>query len=285
MLQGASDWWYGSADTKTDEPDDEQHSGQTSNQTETENADTETDEKKEEAFSISFKPELDSISCLDPVICMFKLVDFKSAITSMLAKQFESPKLTAKEHQGLLALFDKILATGLPSRPYLLLYERMKVGEVILSYFASLSPTNPDAFGCWHRWVVYLLDATMTAKLAPDAVSDSKLAAFYATQGSQVGFDRQGRFIWFVSTKHYDGDIDDDTQRKAVVLMLLSFFWDWKRDAMDLGVLRSGIRSHLDLSAWAVNLISWSTVTAIKDAMVCQGSESSLVKVLQKTSH
>merc|ERR1719334_1478003 len=112
MLQGASDWWYGAADTKTDDADDKQ--------TDPQNNDDE--EKKEEPFDISFKPELDSISCLDPVICMFKLVDFKSAITSMLAKQFESPALTPKELEGLLTLFTKILSVGLPTKPYLALY-------------------------------------------------------------------------------------------------------------------------------------------------------------------
>lgn len=104
--------------------------------------------------------------------------------------------------------------------------------------------------------------------LSSDKVNNFDLEKFYNTTANEVGYDNKGRLVWFVSTKCYDGYIDDDTQRKGVILLLTSFFWDKKNDKFDLEILRKGVASHMNLSDWSINLVGWSTINAIKDAMI-----------------
>jgi len=254
MLQSASDWWYGT-ESKAEEKDDDDNDTK-----------QQKEESKNEKFEIEFKRELQSVSCLDPVIALFKLIDLEQAVKQLLSRQFEN-KLIDKESNELLGLFTKIYQHGVPSKAYLQLYEKeIKIGEIILSYFASFSATNPDGFGCWTRWIEYRLNAEISSKLA--SVKEESLRKFYQTGANQIGHDNKGRFIWFTATQKYDGYIDDDTQRKAVILLLMSFQWDRKNNTFDLNVLRNGICAYIDLSHWSMTLIGWSTVYAIKDAMV-----------------
>merc|ERR1712228_47615 len=155
---------------------------------------------------------------------------------------------------------------GISSHSLLTVYSELKIGEIILSFFASLSPTNPAPFDCFDRWIKYRMQKDIISKI--NKVKNKDLLKFYETNANQIGYDNDNRVIWFVSTEKYDGYIDDDTQRKGVMLLIMSFFWDLKLNKFNLHTLRHGILSHLNLSHWSMSLISMSTVYAIKDNMV-----------------
>ena len=263
MLQSASDWWYGTEETKANEPNDTQDNNENPENTDT---DDESDQKMQK-LDIKFEKNLQCISSLDPIISMFKLINFEKGITALLSKQFEN-KLTEKETNVILSLFVKIYQMGIASHSLLSLYTELKIGEIILSYFASLSPTNPPPFECFDRWIKYRMDKDIRMKL--NSVDNGKLLKFYETNSNQIGFGNKGRLIWFVSTEKYDGYIDDDTQRKGVMLLIMSFFWDLRENKFNLHTLRHGILSHINLSHWSMTqpIMSWSTVYAIKDNMV-----------------
>ena len=223
MLQAASDWYWGSS------PADD---GKNADQND-ESPETDEPESKEEEFHVEIEADLESVRCRDPIIMMFKLIDFDNGIQNLLTTQF-ADKLTKKESDGLMDLFAAILKMGIPSKVHLAVYSKMMIGEVILSFFASMSPTNPDAFDCWDRWLKYRLNEDIHEQL--NAVDNQSLNKFFGTNSNAIGYDNNGKVMWCILSKHYDGYIDDDTQRKAVILLLMSFFWDLNRDQMDLKV-------------------------------------------------
>jgi len=263
-LQAASDWYWGTGAAANDNDSAEKKEDKNAAQN-PENDDEKAESKEESDFHVEIEPELESVQCRDPILMMFKLLDFEKGIGSLLNLQF-GDDLTEKESEGLMELFTTIYKTGIPTKNHLAAFSKMMVGEVILSFFASVSPTNPDAFGCWDRWLQYRLNEDIHSKL--NEVDPKSLNKFFSTNSNAMARDSNGQPIWCILSKHYDGYIDDDTQRKAVILLLMSFFWNLSSDRMDLEVLRQGIKALLNLDHWSLQLIGWSTVYAIKDAMV-----------------
>eukprot|EP01083_Nonionella_stella_P083898 232057_1 len=263
MLQSASDWWYG---PETKDPEDDTNDKKESNDDDTDaKTEIKQPDEEDEEVEIEFEKELDSISCVDVVLSLFKLTDFEKVVQTMISKQFPDD-LTDKERTEIYELFSKIHLLGVTTKSKLTVYSELKIGFIILSYFASLSATNPNAFGCWNRWVTYRRRKDI--RIGLQNVKAENLEKFYATKSNEFGYDNKGRLIWFVSTKDYDGFIDDDTQRKGYMSLLMSFLWDIKTNTFDLKTLRGGVQSHIDVSHFSMSLISWSTVYAIKDCLV-----------------
>eukprot|EP00485_Elphidium_margaritaceum_P024429 CAMPEP_0202713954 /NCGR_PEP_ID=MMETSP1385-20130828/62004_1 /ASSEMBLY_ACC=CAM_ASM_000861 /TAXON_ID=933848 /ORGANISM="Elphidium margaritaceum" /LENGTH=341 /DNA_ID=CAMNT_0049374511 /DNA_START=26 /DNA_END=1051 /DNA_ORIENTATION=- len=256
-LQSASSWWYGGAPSPA--------GGLDTNE-------VKSDEKEEakddfsEKVTIALEKNVKCLKCRDHIIVLFQLVDLASAIKQLLKQQF-GDQLTEKECTEILALFTAICDAGVPTKGHFIIYsEELFIAEIIMSYFSSYSETNPDAIGCWDRWLKYRLNKDISQSLK--TVSHEQLQKFYGTQSNAVGFARNNKLIWFTSTENYDGYIDNDTQRKGMILLLTSFYWNRKNDKLDLNVLRGGIYAFMNLSHWTINLIGLSTMYAIKDAMV-----------------
>ena len=253
MLQSASDWWYGTENKESSE-DKEKN---------LENNDEKKDEVDDEEIEIEFKKELKSITFIDPVISLFKLIDFENTIKQLLISNFNN-KLTEEELSELIALFNKIYKNGVKTKLRLKIYvEEIEIGEIILSYFAKVSHTNPGEYECWERWIKYRINKEISLKLAE--VKKENLEKFINSQAIEIGYDNKGRLICFFSTKNYDGYIDADTQRKAALLIIQSFGWNKIKNEFDLNVLRKGILAHLNLSDFSINIAGWATISALKD--------------------
>ena len=179
MLQSASDWWYGTGENKdstTEDQDKDKEKNLDNNNEDEKKADDAIEE--EEKIEIEFKKELKSVKCTDFVISIFKLIDFEASIKLLLKTQFDD-KLTETECSGILSLFNKILEVGVPTKSYLSSYsDEILIGEIILSYFASISPTNPDEFGCWDRWIKYRLNKEISNGLSSEKVKTENLEKF-----------------------------------------------------------------------------------------------------------
>ena len=233
MLQAASDWYWGAEPAPNDNDNKDNGDVDGAENPENDDAKAESKEPEEPEFHIEIEPELESVRCRDPILMMFKLIDFEKGIQNLLTVQF-GDKLTKSESDGLMDLFGAIFKLGIPSKSHLAAFSKMMIGEVILSYFASVSPTNPDAFGCWDRWLQYRLIEDIHAKL--NSVDSKSLTKWFSPGGNAIAYDNDGKIVCCILSKHYDGYLDDDTQRKAVILLLMSFFWDLSSDQMDLKV-------------------------------------------------
>jgi len=175
----------------------------------------------------------------------------------------DSLSLTAEEKKGILSLCEWVKTDKVSIR----LSREMWMAELVISYFSSLSPTNPDMFGCWRRWAVYRADHAGVDSALYN-VSASKVRAFLDSGVFSIGFDKERRPVWFLNTEHYDDSFGADVITKACTLFAASLHWDLKKNELDLLALRRGICVYANLSHWSINMVSWGTIAAAKKALV-----------------
>jgi len=175
----------------------------------------------------------------------------------------DSLSLSAEEKKGILSLCEWVKSDKVSGR----LSGDLWMSELVISYFSSLSPTNPDMCGCWRRWAVYRADhASMDSALYN--VSAAKLRAFLDTGVFSIGFDKERRPVWFVNTEHFDDSFGADVVTKALTLFAASLHWDLRKNELDLLALRRGICVYANFSHWSINMVSWSTMNTSKKLLI-----------------
>jgi len=138
----------------------------------------------------------------------------------------------------------------------------MLMAEIIMAYFSSLSPTNPDIFGCWKKWITYRSDHSLYG------VNPQKLKAFFDSGIFSIGFDNERRPVWFINTEYYDDTFGQDIITKAAILWVSSLHWNLNKNEFDLFALRRGLSVYVNMSHFSINMISWSILQSVKKAVV-----------------
>lgn len=152
-----------------------------------------------------------------------------------LNRYLDSLNLTQQEKAGILKLCEWLKTEKLSIK----LCEEMWMAEIIISYFASLSPTNPDLYGTWRRWISYRSDHLEDGLYN---VNPAKLKAFFETGIFSIGFDKQRRPVWFVNSEGYDESaFGMEVITKACILWVASMQWDLAKNEYDLFALRRGL--------------------------------------------
>ena len=106
--------------------------------------------------------------------------------------------------------------------------------DLILSYYSSLSPTNPDIIGCWQRWTEYL------DKNPFNDANISNVRDIISTKFWNIGHDKNKKPVWFVSTEHYDDTYSSEDVNLASILFIKSMFCDKEKNTFDIVSLRQG---------------------------------------------
>ena len=148
-----------------------------------------------------------------------------------LNKYLDCLMLTKEEKKGILELCEWVKTEKLSIK----LCSEMWMAEIIITYFGSLSPTNPDLFGCWKRWITYRCDHGLYN------VNAKKLNEFFDTGIFSIGFDNQRRPIWFINTEHYDDTFGAEIITKASTLWVTSMLWNLSKNEYDMFALRRGL--------------------------------------------
>jgi len=179
-----------------------------------------------------------------------------------LNRYLDSLNLTKEEKAGILKLCEWVKTEKLSIK----LCEELWMSEIVVSYFASLSPTNPDLHGTWRRWIVWRMEHFNDGLYN---VNPKTLRQFLESGVFSVGFDKQRRPVWFLNTEGYDESrYGIEVITKACILMAASLQWDLAKNEYDLFALRGGISVYVNLSHWSINMASWSVIQAVKKAMV-----------------
>lgn len=179
-----------------------------------------------------------------------------------LNKYLDSLNLTNDEKKGILTLCEWVKTEKLSIK----LCSEMLMSEIIITYFSSLSPTNPDLFGCWKKWIIYRSDHGYDHSLYN--VNCNKLKQFFDSGIFSIGFDNERRPVWFINTEFYDDSFGSDIITKACILWVSSLLWNLKKNEFDLFALRRGLSVYVNLSHWSINMVSWSILQSVKKAMV-----------------
>jgi len=178
-----------------------------------------------------------------------------------LNRYLDSLCLTKEEKHGILTLCEWVKTEKLSIRQC----EEMWMAEIVITYFSSLSPTNPDLYGCWRKWINFRIDHLDDGLYN---VNPLRLRAFFETGIFSVGFDKQRRPVWFLNTEPYDDSFGVEVITKACILWVASLQWDLKKNEFDLFALRRGLSIYVNLSHWSINMASWGVINAVKRAMV-----------------
>jgi len=178
-----------------------------------------------------------------------------------LNRYLDSINLTMEEKSGILKLCEWVKTEKLSIK----LCEEMWMAEIVIAYFASLSPTNPDLNGTWRRWISYRSDHLDDGLYN---VNPKRLIEFFESGIFSIGFDKQRRPVWFCNTEGYDDSFGVEVITKACILWVASLQWDLTKNEYDMFALRRGLSVYCNLSHWSINMASWSVIQAVKKAMV-----------------
>lgn len=140
--------------------------------------------------------------------------------------------------------------------------EELCLGDMIMSYYSSFSRSNPDAKGCWKRWVGYLDDSPLKD------VNFNRVKEFFATGLYNVAYDRENRPVFIINTKYYDDSFGPEITAKATVLFITSLLWNIRSNEFDFNALRKGVCVYADLSHYSINMLAWNVIQACKSALV-----------------
>eukprot|EP00484_Ammonia_sp_Unknown_P028167 CAMPEP_0197024712 /NCGR_PEP_ID=MMETSP1384-20130603/5214_1 /TAXON_ID=29189 /ORGANISM="Ammonia sp." /LENGTH=424 /DNA_ID=CAMNT_0042453141 /DNA_START=75 /DNA_END=1349 /DNA_ORIENTATION=+ len=177
-----------------------------------------------------------------------------------LSDYLDSLNLSKDEKKGILTLCEWVKSERLSIK----LCDDMWMADVVMAYFSSLSPTNPDLYACWKRWVTYRNDHV----LANDNVNTQRVKQLFDSGIFSIGFDNQRRPVWFINTEFYDDSFGVDVFSKACVLWISSLLFDLKKNEYDLFALRRGVSVYVNLSHWSINMCSWNIIQAVKKALI-----------------
>jgi hypothetical protein len=185
--------------------------------------------------------------------------DSPAAAIADLQLYLDSLKIEPEHQKGILELCDWIKTDDKLSMK---LSSEMWLSEVIIAYFSSLSPTNPDIVGCWKKWIAYKHDHPLRN------VSVSEIKRFFDSGVFAVGFDDERRPVWFINTEHYDSSFSTDVITKATTLWITSLLWNLRKNEFDLFALTRGVSAYVNLSHFNITSYSWSTIKSLKTAAV-----------------
>ena len=194
-----------------------------------------------------------NISSTSSILCITK--------TSQLRDFLASLHLSTHERNEILSLCEWIKSEKLSIK----ICQNIKIGEIILSYFSALSPTNPSMIGCFKRWVHF---RSKYDDIYDDYGDDAqKLRALFDSGVFSIGFDNEERPVCFINTEFYNDAFEKKIIRKACILLVFSLSWNMKQNKFDTIALRKGICVYLNLSHWSVGMAPWNVLKALKTAM------------------
>jgi len=187
-----------------------------------------------------------------------KNIDFEDNTHHPIEQYFDQLNLSQEEHEGLETLCKWIR----DDEESLSMVEELSIGDVVLSYFSSYSPHNPDPQGCWQRWIKFRKESPLKD------VDIQEIQDFLDTGVFNVGFDKEHRPIWFINCQHYNDNFSAEIITKATLLMVTSLLWNVKKNEFDFVALRKGICVYLNLTGFGINMMSWKTVLLLKNSLI-----------------
>jgi len=140
--------------------------------------------------------------------------------------------------------------------------EELCLGDMVTSYFSSFSRNNPDAKGCWKRWISYRNDSPCKD------VNFHRVKEFFATGFFNVGYDKENRPVFIINTKYYDDSFGPEITAKATILFVTSLLWNIRDNYFDMDALRKGVCIYADLSHYSINMLAWNVIQACKSALI-----------------
>ena len=188
--------------------------------------DTEFIEEKESS-ALALSHQLEATSLSSSILSIINVDD--------LNRYLDSLNLSKEEKAGILKLCEWVKTEKLSIK----MCEEMWMAEIVISYFASLSPTNPDLYGTWRRWMCYRADHLGDGLYNVDP---RRLRSFFESGIFSVGFDKDKRPVLFLNTEGYDEKAYGlEVITKACILWMASLQWDLAKNEFDLFALRRGI--------------------------------------------
>ncbi|ETO00822.1 hypothetical protein RFI_36618, partial [Reticulomyxa filosa] len=135
------------------------------------------------------------------------------------------------EKKALLELHEWVVNDSLSNK----MKDELCFGEMIICYFSSFSRNNPDAKGCWKRWISYRDDSPLKD------VNFRRVREFFETGLFNVAYDKENRPVFVINTKHYDDSFGPEITAKASILFLTSLLWNIRDNSFDFDALRKGV--------------------------------------------
>jgi len=176
----------------------------------------------------------------------------------LMIRYLDSLPIESSEKKTLLELHEWISNDTLSIK----MKDELCFGDLIMSYFSSFSPTNPDAKGCWKRWAAYCHDIPL------NGVDFRRIREFFDSGFYNVGYDKQNRPVFIFNSKHQDTSFGPEIITKASILLLTSLLWNINTNSFDFDALKKGISFYMDLSHYSISTMSWNSVQACKLALI-----------------
>ena len=151
---------------------------------------------------------------------------------NLVLNYFDTLELTKLERREIEHLHNWVKQDKLSMK----LAEELCIGDLVLSYFSHYSKTNPDAQGCWKRWIQYRNDNTILKD-----VNYERIREYIDTGVLGVGRLKNKRPVLIINSQYYDDSFGPEVCTKALLLLITSLLWDLKKDEFDYVALRRGI--------------------------------------------
>ncbi|ETO12655.1 hypothetical protein RFI_24718 [Reticulomyxa filosa] len=177
---------------------------------------------------------------------------------AVVIRYFDSLSLTTHERKELEELHEWIGRDTLSNK----MKDELCLGDMILSCYSSYSKNNPDAKGCWKRWISYRDDSPLKD------VNFRRVREFFDTGLFNVAYDKESRPVFIINTKHYDDSFGPEITAKATILFITSLLWNVRQNSFDFDALRKGICVYADLSHYSINMLAWNVIQACKSALI-----------------
>ncbi|ETO32061.1 hypothetical protein RFI_05057 [Reticulomyxa filosa] len=159
-----------------------------------------------------------------------KTTDKEENNNNIMSQYLDTLTLESNEKEELMKLHEWIKSDALSNK----LKDELCFADIILSYFSSFSPNNPDAVGCWKRWVMYRNDSPLKD------VNFSRVREFFDSGVYGVGYDKENRPILIINSKHYKDSFGPEITAKATILFVTSVLWNIRNNSYEFDALRKG---------------------------------------------